>query len=101
VLAAVQVVDSRRGRGRAITGLSQLDGVLLLRRRPLVVHTLGRIAVDVAFCDRELQVVATARLGRYRVARPRLGAGSVIVARGGAFERWGLAPGDQIEVKGG
>jgi hypothetical protein len=101
VLAAVEVVDSRRGRGRAITGLGQLDGALLLRRRPFVVHTVGRIAVDLAFCDRELQVVATARLGRYRVARPRLGAGSVIVARSGAFERWGLVPGDQIELKGG
>jgi hypothetical protein len=99
VLAAVQVIDLRRGRYRALKRLTGLEGALLLRHRPLVLAV--RSPVDVAFCDRELQVRAIACLSGYRVARPRLGSGSVVVARGGAFERWRLAVGDRVEVKGG
>jgi uncharacterized membrane protein (UPF0127 family) len=102
VLAAVEIVDSRRGRARAVIGLKDHDGAVLLRRRPLLMHTLrARISVDVAFCDGELEVRDTARLGPLRLARPRPGSASVIVVRGGAFERWGLLPGDRVEVKGG
>jgi hypothetical protein len=101
VLAALEVVDSRRS-GRGVGSLKELDGALLLRRRPLVVQTLtAGVAVDVAFCDGEMAVQSTVSLGRRGVARPRPKAACAIVARAGAFERWGLALGDQLEVKGG
>jgi hypothetical protein len=99
VLAAVEVIDGRRGRYRALNSLAGLEGAVLLRHRPLVL--VARCPVDVAYCDRELLVGAITCLSGYRVARPRLRHGSVVVARGGAFERWRLAPGDRVEVKGG
>jgi hypothetical protein len=55
----------------------------------------------VAFCDAELQVLTTVWLNRWRVALPRLHARRLIIARAGAFERWHLAVGDRLEVKGG
>jgi uncharacterized protein len=100
VLAAVEVVDSRRP-GRGVAGLKDLEGALLLRR-PLVVQTLtAGVAVDVAFCDREMAVLSTVYLSRRSLARPRPTAACAVVAKAGAFERWGLALGDRLEVKGG
>jgi uncharacterized protein len=101
VLAAVEVVDSPLTR-RSVAGLKQLEGALLLRRRPLMLQTFtAGLAVDVAFCDRDLQVNATCNLTRHGVALPRFRSASAVVVRAGAFERWGLAVGDRLEVKGG
>jgi hypothetical protein len=100
VLAAVEVIESRR-HGRGVAGLKDIEGVLLLRR-PLVIQTFtAGLAVDVAFCDREMAVLSTVCLSRRGLARPRPGAACAVVARAGAFERWGLALGDRLEVKGG
>ena len=60
-----------------------------------------RFPIDVAFCDDELQVLrvvtdAAATACRASVWRSR----AVIEAEAGAFARWGLRPGDQLEVKG-
>jgi hypothetical protein len=97
----VEIVDSRRS-GLGVASLKDHDGALLLRRRPLVVQTLtSGLAVDVAFCDGEMAVRSTVSLRRRGVALPRPRAACAVVARSGAFERWGLALGDQLEVKGG
>jgi uncharacterized membrane protein (UPF0127 family) len=58
-----------------------------------------RFAIDVAFCDRNLVVVGMCSMARHRLGRPRLRARSVIEAERGAFERWGLRPGDKLEIK--
>lgn len=101
VLAAVEVVDSLRS-GHGVASLKELDGALLLRRRPFMVQTFtAGVAVDVAFCDQEMAVQSTVCLGRRGFALPRPKAACAVVARAGAFERWGLALGDQLEVKGG
>jgi uncharacterized membrane protein (UPF0127 family) len=64
------------------------------------VHTaFMKFPIDVAFLDRELVVVATVGLARWRVARPRRGATSVMEAHRGSFERWGLQVGDQLEIR--
>jgi uncharacterized membrane protein (UPF0127 family) len=64
------------------------------------VHTVGmRFTIDVAFCDRELTVVAVRCMKRGRMSRPRRRAKCVIEASGGAFERWGLQVGDHLEVR--
>ncbi|HLY83350.1 MAG TPA: DUF192 domain-containing protein [Acidimicrobiales bacterium] len=100
VLAAVEVVDSFSARVRGVAAVRDLDGALLLRR-PFVLHTFAAgPEVDVAFCDRTLRVASTSSLARHRIALPRPRAASVVVARAGAFERWGLAVGDHLEVKG-
>jgi uncharacterized membrane protein (UPF0127 family) len=73
----------------------------MLLRPARSVHTLGmRFPIDVAFCDADLVVLRTVTLGRHRVARPVLAARAVIEAPAGAFERWALRPGDQLDVQG-
>jgi len=64
------------------------------------VHSLGmRFPLDVAWLDRDLTVVRTVRLDRNRMTRPVLRARSVIEAEAGAFARWSLLVGDQLERK--
>ena len=100
VLASLEVADSFRARLVGLLGRPALDGALLLRPARAV-HTLGlRFPVDVAYCDDDLVVLRTVTLARHRVDRPVLRARVVIEAPAGAFERWGLQPGDHLEVRG-
>ncbi|HZQ26948.1 MAG TPA: DUF192 domain-containing protein [Acidimicrobiales bacterium] len=101
VLAALEVAESRPDRLKGLLGRDGLDGALLIRPARSV-HTVGmRFAIDVAFCDADLRVLATVcRLRRYRATVPRLRARSVIEAEAGAFDRWHLSPGDHLEIKG-
>jgi hypothetical protein len=99
VLAALEVADTRRTRRRGLLGRDGIDGALLLRPARSV-HTIGmRFAIDVAFCDRDLVVVAVCAMGRHRLGRPRMRARCVLEAEQGAFERWSLRPGDRLEIK--
>jgi hypothetical protein len=101
VLAALDVVSLNLA-ARAVVGVKDLESALLLRHPPLVLQTLtAGLAVDVAFCDRDMQVRHTVCLGRHGMTVRRPGTASAVVARAGAFERWGLMTGDLLEVKGG
>jgi hypothetical protein len=100
VLASLEVADTFRGRGRGLLGRDGIEGAILLKPARSV-HTIGmRFPIDVAFCDRDLVVVRTVRMARHRLGRPCLKACQVIEAQAGAFERWGLEVGDQLDVKG-
>jgi uncharacterized membrane protein (UPF0127 family) len=102
VLATLEVADDPGDRVKGLAGRPEPEGALLLRR-PLLLHTIGvNFGVDVAFCNPEMEVTEIARLGRGRIALPRLSRGGrmVVVASECAFERWRLAVGDQLEVKG-
>jgi uncharacterized membrane protein (UPF0127 family) len=59
-----------------------------------------RFSIDVAFCDDDLQVLRVVTLPRHRLTRPVWRSRVVIEAEAGAFARWGLRPGDVLEVKG-
>ena len=101
VLASLEVVESWRDRRKGLLGRDGFEGALLLRPCTSV-HTAGmRFDLDVAFCDDDLKVLETVRMRRWRLGRPRPGAKAVLEAEAGAFERWRLRPGDQLEVKGG
>jgi len=81
-------------------GRCPADSALLVRA-PLLLHTIAKPSgVEVAFCNRDLKVLSVVWLKRWRVARPRLGARRLVVARAGAFERWRLTAGDRLEIKG-
>lgn len=100
VLASLEVAPTRRARARGLLGRDGIDGALMLTPSRSV-HTLGmRFAIDVAFCDGELRVLRVVTMPRYRLSRPMWRARSVIEAEAGAFARWNLRPGDQLEVKG-
>jgi uncharacterized protein len=100
VLAALEVADSFTTRLRGLLGRDGIDGAMLFRPAKSV-HTIGmRFPIDVAFCDRDLRVLDTRTMAPFRFGVPRLKARCVIEAEAGAFERWRLQPGDQLEVKG-
>ena len=101
VLASLEVAETFRARFVGLLGRSSLDGALLLRPARAV-HTIGlRFPIDVAYCDADLIVLRTVTLPRHRLDRPVWKARVVLEAPAGAFERWQLGPGDQLEVRGG
>jgi hypothetical protein len=98
VLATTEVADSYARRMRGLSGRSGFEGALLLPRTRAV-HSLGmRFPIDVAFLDRNLSVLATVHLPPWRMTMPRLRARCVLEAEAGAFERWGLRAGDELEL---
>ena len=99
VLASLEIAATRRERRRGLLGRDGIDGALLLRPTRSV-HTLGmRFPIDVAWCDGDLVVLRVARLPRQRLSRPVLHAHAVVEAEAGSFTRWGLAVGDQLELR--
>jgi uncharacterized protein len=99
VLASLEVADTRPARRRGLLGRDSIKGALLLVPARSV-HTIGmRFPIDVAWLDRELNVLRTACMRRNRVSRPVLRAHAVLEAEAGAFARWGLVVGDQLELK--
>ncbi len=99
VLAALEVAGSFRERSQGLLGRDGIEGAILLRPARQV-HSFGmRFPIDVAFCDRDLVVLATITMARHRLSRPRMRSHCIIEAEAGAFERWRLRPGDALEVK--
>lgn len=100
VLASLEVASNASSRGRGLLGRDHFTGALLLRPA-MSVHTLAmRFDLDVAFCDADLVVLEVIRMRRWRLGLPRRKARAVIEAEAGAFERWRLVAGDELEVKG-
>ena len=100
VLAAVDEAATFKDRLKGLLGRDGIGGALLIRPARSV-HTIGMgFPIDVAFCDNDLVVLDTCTVKPNRVCRPRVRACAVIEAEAGAFERWRLAVGDQLELKG-
>jgi uncharacterized membrane protein (UPF0127 family) len=104
VLATLDEATSMPDRLRGLWHRPAPQGALLLRP-PFVLHTVGLpYTVDVAFLDGgtdgRMAVTETVRMAPFRVARPRLGTKMIVVAADGAFERWRLSVGDELEISG-
>jgi uncharacterized membrane protein (UPF0127 family) len=98
VLASLELATDRATRRRGLLGREGMSGALLIRPARAV-HTLGmKFDLDVAYLDPDDRVMECITMRRNRVGMPRWGARSVIEAEAGAFERWELRPGDEIEV---
>jgi uncharacterized membrane protein (UPF0127 family) len=99
VLASLEVADRRPARRKGLLGRDGIDGALLLVPARSV-HSIGmRFPIDVAWLDADLVVLRTARLHRHRITRPVLRSHAVLEAPAGAFARWELKVGDQLERK--
>lgn len=99
VLATAEVADSWKSRLRGVLGRDALDGALVLRPAKAV-HTLGvRFHLDVAYCDAEMRVIDVVTMAPNRMGMPRVRSALVIEAPKGSFERWGVAVGDQLELR--
>ncbi len=99
VLATVEIATGWRERTVGLLGRDEISRALLLRPA-LSVHTLGmRFPIDVAHLDRDLVVLKTTTMARHRVGLPVWRARAVLEAEAGSFARWGLMPGDRLEVR--
>ena len=94
-----EIAEAYRTRAKGLLGRNGIDGALLLRPARSV-HSFGmRFPIDVAFCDADLYVLDIIALRPHRMTLPRWRARAVIEAEAGAFDRWGVHVGDQVEVR--
>ena len=99
VLASIEIATSRAERRRGLIGRDAIDGALVLRHTRAI-HTFGvKFPIDVAYCDSAMCVVRTASVNPNRLCLPVFRASSVVEAEAGSFARWGLRPGDVLEVR--
>ena len=99
VLASADVAETRRSRRVGLLGKTTTDTALVITPCSWV-HSLGmRFPLDVAYVDAQGTVLRAARLSPWRVGPLVRGSHFVIEAKAGSFERWGLAPGDTVEVR--
>ncbi|WP_419997464.1 DUF192 domain-containing protein [Streptomyces boninensis] len=94
----LEIATSYRARTRGLLGRTGIDGAILLTPASGV-HTFRmRFAIDVAYLDRKLRVLAVRTMPRGRLGRPRLRARHVLEAEAGAMAGWGLRVGVQVSV---
>ena len=99
VLCSLEIAENAATRRKGLLKRDGIEGAMLLTKAASV-HTIGmRFDIDVGFLDRDLVLVDTVCMRRNRLGRPRMRARSVIEAEAGAFERWGLDVGQQLEVR--
>ena len=99
VLASVERPGTVRARTKGLLGLDRFDGAMVLQPCRQV-HTIGmRFPIDVAFCDGSGAVLRVCTLAPWRMSRLVWRSRFVIEAQAGAFERWGLQPGDVLEIR--
>ena len=99
VVASLEIANTRRERRRGLLGRDGIEGALLIDPARSV-HTIGmRFPIDVAHCDHELRVLRVTTMARRRVGMPVPRARLVIEAEKGSFERWGIEPGTELEVR--
>ena len=99
VLASLEIASSRSDRRKGLLGRDDFEGALLIEGTRSV-HTMGmRFPIDVAHLDGEGTVLRCATMPRHRVGMPVLWARKVLEAEAGSFERWGICPGQVLEVR--
>ncbi|MDT9688467.1 DUF192 domain-containing protein [Streptomyces sp. P9(2023)] len=97
-LAPLEIAASYRARRRGLLGRDGIEGAMLITRTNSI-HTFGmRFAIDVAYLDRNLTVLAvvTMRPGRLGMVRPR--GRHVLETEAGAMAGWGLRKGVRVTV---
>ncbi|MGI5470611.1 DUF192 domain-containing protein [Streptomyces sp. CA-132043] len=95
----LEIAASYRARTRGLLGRDGIEGALLLTPASSV-HTFRmRFAIDVAYLDRRLTVLAVHTMRPNRLGRPRLRSRHVLEAEAGAMAAWGLCPGTRLTVE--
>ncbi|MBT2450430.1 DUF192 domain-containing protein [Streptomyces sp. ISL-43] len=95
----VEVAASYAARTRGLLGRDGIDGAMLLTPAASV-HTFRmRFAIDVAYLDRRLRVIALTTMPPGRLGLPRLRSRHVLEAEAGAMAAWGLRVGSTLRVR--
>lgn len=92
----LRIAASYRARTHGLLGQDGIEGALLLTPASSVHTVRMRFAIDVAYLDRRLRVLAVRTMPPGRVGRPRLLARHVLEAEAGAFAAWGVAKGVRL-----
>ncbi|MFD6970239.1 DUF192 domain-containing protein [Streptomyces sp. NPDC059979] len=94
----LEVAASYKARTRGLLGRDTIEGALLLTPAGSV-HTFRmRFAIDVAYLDRNLRVLAVVTMPPGRLGLPRLRSRHVLEAAAGAMAGWGLRVGTTVQV---
>ncbi|SEN55553.1 DUF192 domain-containing protein [Actinacidiphila rubida] len=94
----LRVAASYRARTRGLLGATGIRGALLLTPASSVHTVRMRFAIDVAYLDRRLRVLAVRTMPPGRIGRPRLRARHVLEAEAGAMAAWGVTRGAVLAV---
>ncbi|MEV2249789.1 DUF192 domain-containing protein [Streptomyces sp. NPDC050147] len=97
----LEIADSAGARRRGLLGRHGVTGALLLTPASSVHTVRMRFAIDVAYLDRELRVLAVRTMRPGRIGRPRPRARHVLEAEAGAMAEWGVHRGVRVEVRRG
>ncbi|MFE1314338.1 DUF192 domain-containing protein [Streptomyces sp. NPDC058755] len=95
----LEIATSYRARTKGLLGRDSVDGVMLLSPASGV-HTFRmRMAIDVAYLDRRLRVIAVRTMKPGRMGLPRFRSRHVLEAEAGAMAGWGLTVGAVVGVE--
>ncbi len=95
---SLEIAASYRARTRGLLGRDGIEGALLLVPASGV-HTFRmRFAIDVAYLDRRLRVIAVRTMAPGRLGLPRPRCRHVLEAAAGAMAGWGVERGVVLEV---
>ncbi|MDU0255966.1 DUF192 domain-containing protein [Streptomyces sp. PU10] len=98
VRVPLEIAGSYRARTKGLLGRGSVEGAMLLSPANSV-HTFRmRMAIDVAYLDRRLTVVAVRTMRPGRLGLPRLRARHVLEAAAGAMGEWGVRVGTRVEI---
>jgi uncharacterized protein len=98
VLSELEMANTAATRAKGLMGRKTFEDAIYLHPTNSV-HTLFmRFTLDVAFLDKNLQVVAISSMKPWRMGWPRRKARSVIEATEGTFNKWNLQVGDALEI---
>ena len=95
----LEIAASYRARTRGLLGRDGIEGALLLSPASGVHTVRMRFAIDVAYLDRGLRVLAVRTMPPGRLGLPRPRARHVLEAPAGAMAAWGLRPGLVLDVE--
>lgn len=97
----LEIASSYRARTKGLLGRDSVDGAMLLTPASGV-HTFRmRIPIDVAYLDRELNVIAVRTMKPGRLGLPRLRSRHVLEAAAGVMAAWGVVAGARVTVEAG
>ncbi|MFF5020033.1 DUF192 domain-containing protein [Streptomyces sp. NPDC001165] len=95
----LEIATSYRARTKGLLGRDSVDGAMLLSPASGV-HTFRmRMAIDVAYLDRRLRVIAVRTMKPGRMGLPRFRSRHVLEAEAGAMAGWGLTVGAVVDVE--
>lgn len=98
VSVPLEIASSYRARTKGLLGRDAVDGAMLLSPANSV-HTFGmRIPIDVAYLDRDLNVIAVRTMKPGRLGLPRLRSRHVLEAGAGVMAGWGVRIGVRVDV---